>query len=154
MTRKEQVAGERRRRKSGDLAGARKRLAINEAALDRDQYEYRFITDDPTRIHQLTVQDDWEVVTDRDGDIRHNSDGSGSEVAILSGVGEGGRPQRSVLVRKLKAYHDEDTAEKQRRIDVIEEGMTRGPEGAAGEKTYTPGSRDGSGKRMAVSVER
>lgn len=110
---------ERRRRNSNGLLGYRDRLAVDESLLDREKYAYRWINDEAGRIHQMTVQDDWEIVSDRD-----NATGTGSELAEQVGSGEKGSPLRAVLVRKPKDYFDEDKREQQRRIDEQEKALT------------------------------
>lgn len=142
------IKSERRRRQSDALAGVRKRLAIDESKLDRENFEYYFAKNTPDRLHQLTVQDDWEIVTDREGEIRQDGNGQGSEVSVLSGTGENGAPLNSVLLKKAKNYYNDDFAAKQRRIDEMENAMRRGP--ADGEQNYTP---DGRKSAMELSVD-
>ena len=112
---------DRRRRNSRGLSGYRDRLAIDESLLDRENFAYRWINDEPGRIHQMTVQDDWDIVSDRD-----NATGTGSEMSEQVGSGVKGSPLRAVLVRKSKKYLDEDKAQRQRLIDEQEQGLTRG----------------------------
>lgn len=118
-----QESTERRRRNSDTLAGKRRRLALNEAALDRENFVYYLARND--QVELLTTQDDWDVVQDRDGQIKMNSAGSGSEVAIPAGQGATGAPVRHVLLRKPKKYQDEDAAVAQRRTEEIEAGMRK-----------------------------
>jgi len=128
------VQAERRRRNSDSLGGRRRRLMVDETKLDRENYVYRFANDDERgRIHQLTVQDDWEVVTDREAAIKQDTAGDGSTVSILAGTQGNGAALKTVLLRKPKAYADEDYAARQRRIDETEAGLRRG---------QTPGSSD------------
>lgn len=118
-----QETEERRRRNADSLAGKRRRLALNEDALDRENFVYYLARND--QVEMLTTQDDWDVVEDRDRKIKANSAGSGSEVAIYAGQGETGAPVKHVLLRKLKKYQDEDAAAQQRRTEEIEAGMRR-----------------------------
>lgn len=132
MSRAEQIKTERRRRNSDGLSGKRRRLSVNEAALDREKYAYRWVNDEGTRIHSLTVQDDWEVVTDRGGDVRPDGSGVGAEAAVPVGGGT-----RAVLLRKPKALYDEDAKVAQRRIDETESGLRQGvTPGAGSEQSY------------------
>lgn len=119
MGRNDEIKQERRRRNSDSLAGTRRRLYVDPKMLDTEKYTYRWINDDATRIHDLTVNDDWDLVSDR-----QKATGTGSEMASQVGSGPSGSPQRAVLVRKLKEYHDGDQAEKQRKIDVQEKDLT------------------------------
>lgn len=124
--RAEQNKAQRRRRNSEGLAGRRWRLKVNEDALDRHKYAYRFVSDTEGRVHDLTVNDDWEVVPDADNQIRPDGLGMGSEVAIAAGSDRHGKPLRQVLLRKPKEYHDEDQRAKARAIDETEQAMVGG----------------------------
>lgn len=137
--RSEQIASERRRRNSDGLQGRRNRLYVDESQLDRQNFEYRFVNDTPGRLHSFTVQDDWEVVPDREGVIKADSTGTGAEVAAHAGIGPTGAPMRSVLLRKPRKYYDDDEAAKQRQIDAREAGLRAGQaEGASIENGYVP----------------
>lgn len=140
----EQVKAQRRRRNTDSLSGRRRRMAVDETKLDRENYVYRFANDDDRgRLHALTVEDDWEVVHDRASETKADSAGMGTEVSVSAGVGERGAPLKAVLLRKPKRYHDEDYAARQRRIDETEAGLKRGstPGGDIDGKTsYIPDS--------------
>lgn len=140
MSRSQQITAERRRRSSDTLTGRRRKLSVNEAALDRENFVYRWVNDEAggTRVYDLTTNDDWEVVSDREGKIRPN--GTGSEIATHAGTGDTGSPVRAVLLRKPKDWHEADQAEKQRHIDNLEAGMRAGQSPGVGstEGFYTP----------------
>lgn len=139
MSRNEQIKSERRRRKSGALEGKRRRLAVDESKLDRENFAYRFANDEGNRIHDLTVNDDWEVVPDRGNEVKSDSTDMGSSVSLLAGTGERGDPVRAVLLRKPKSYHDEDEAASQRQIDDREKSIASGNvPGSDTESTYIP----------------
>lgn len=145
MSRAQTITAERRRRNTAWLSGRRQRLAVDESKLDRENFTYRWVNDDPTsqRVYDLTTNDDWERVVDRDGALKTNSTGMGAEVAAPAGVGDTGSPVRAVLLRKPKDWHDEDQAAKQRHIDGLEAGMKAGhTPGASGEGFYRPKDRD------------
>lgn len=142
MPRGPQIRQERRRRNTDALSGKRRRLAVNEAMLDRDAYEYRWINDEGNRIFNLTKQDDWDIVPNTDGQVKPDGTGMGAETATPVGTGERGAPLRAVLVRKPKALFDEDVQAQQRRIDETEAGLRRGAvSGVEQEKSYVPGSQ-------------
>lgn len=130
---------ERRRRNTDALSGKRRRLGVNEAMLDRENYEYRWINDEGNRIFNLTKQDDWDVVPNTDGMVKPDGSGMGSETATPVGTGERGAPLRAVLVRKPKPLFDDDVQAQQRRIDETESGLRRGAvSGVEQEKSYVP----------------
>lgn len=131
---------ERRRRNSDGLQGKRRRLAVDESKLDKENYEYRWVNDDEMRLHQLTVQDDWDVVHDRDGTVKNDGAGTGSEVAVQAGGASG--PQRQVLLRKRRDHYNDDYAATQRRIDDQEAALKQGSvPGGDQSNTYTPGGK-------------
>lgn len=141
MTRSQQIATERRRRNTDALSGRRRRLSVDESKLDRENFEYRWVNDEPVspRVYDLTTNDDWERVTDRDGALKADGTGMGAEVATPAGTGETGSPVRAVLLRKRKDWHDEDQAAKQRHIDALEQGMNaRATPGVNAEGFYAP----------------
>lgn len=137
--RSEQIKAERRRRPGG--AGRASKLAVNEAALDREKYEYRFANDTDNRLYQLTVNDDWEVVPDRDNAVVAAGNDVGAKASVVVGERKDGSALRGVLLRKLKAYYDDDQREKSRAIDDKEAGMLTGAvSGARAGETYIPSS--------------
>lgn len=140
MNRNEQIKTERRRRNTGALGGRRQRLWVDETKLDREKYEYRFVNDDATgRLHQLTVQDDWEIVPDRDGEVKPDGSDLGARASTIAGVQANGAPLRSVLCRKLKTYYEDDQREKSRAIDEKEASLKSGAvPGAGGAGMYVP----------------
>lgn len=139
MARADTISQERRRRNTDALGGRRQRLATR-ADLDGEKFAYRWVNDDGNRLHDLTVSDDWEVVSDRAGEVKPDGTGVGSEVATPVGTGENGRPVRAVLLRKKKDWYDEDERAKQRRIDETEVGLKAGaaPGATTDDKTYVP----------------
>ena len=124
MSRQEQVKAERRRRNSDALQGKRRKLSVSEETLDRTNFVYRFANDEGNRIHDLTVNDDWEVVPQRNGD--EQTDGLGSEIARHVGRDEHGKGVRAVLLRKKKDWHEDDKKAAQRRIDETETAIRQG----------------------------
>lgn len=123
-----------RRRRTNSLSGNRDRLSVDENLLDKDKYVYRWINDEGARIHQMTVTDDWDIVSDRE-----QASGTGSEIAEQVGSGEKGNPLRAVLVRKLKDLFDFDKAAQQRQIDDQERGLTTNvAPGTESENMYQP----------------
>jgi hypothetical protein len=138
MARNEQITGERRRRNADALNGVRDRLYVDPATKDPN-FQYRWINDTGSRVHDLTVKDDWEVVQDRNGQA-NNTAAMGAQVAVNAGTAQNGGPVRAVLVRKLKNYYDDDYAAAQRRIDDTEAAMKSG---TTGEKTYVPSGNAG-----------
>jgi len=140
MARSEQIKTERRRRTS-NLSGRRRRLPLDETKLDRVNFAYRWANDDGMRIHDLTVNDDWEVVTDRG-----TMDGVGAETSLQVGVGTNGNLNRAVLLRKPRHLYDDDRKAAQRRIDDTEKGLVAGEvPGADNSGTY--------GSNLSITTE-
>ena len=126
MAREEVTKTERRRRNTDALSGARKRLQFDESKLDRENYVYRVVNDTPGRIQTFTEHDDWDIVQDRSGSIKPDGTGDGAKVETIVGTGAGGAPTKAVLLRKPKAYHDEDMKAKMSRIDATETSLKAG----------------------------
>jgi hypothetical protein len=137
--RQETITAERRRRDTDALGGKRRKLAIT-AKLDTENYEYRWANNEGTRIHDLTVKDDWEVVQDRSGTLKIDGAGAGAEVSVSVGVGETGQGLKSILLRKPRKFYEDDKRAEQRRIDETEAGMKQGVAPGAGQdaQTYVP----------------
>lgn len=138
MTREQQIKKERRRRDGQALSGKRRKLTVNEDMLDRENFEYRFANDTNDRLHQLTVQDDWDVVTDRSGDTKDDATGMGSAITMRAGGGV-----ETVLLRKPKTFFNDDYEASQARIDETEAALKRGavPNGDQ-DSTYVPDGRE------------
>lgn len=143
MARGTQIKAERRRRKSS-TTGRRTKLTLDESKLDTDQYEYRWIKNTPDRLAELTVDDDWNLVEDRDKVIKDDDTGMGSNVSIHAGKGEDGSPERLVLAQKRKEYQNDDRAVKAKHIDDLEAGLAQGDvpnaKAASGKLFYQPKS--------------
>ena len=136
--REETIKAERRRRNSDGLAGVRNRLGIS-ADLDTKNFVYRWVNDEGTRIHDLTVNDDWDFVESRDGSAKADATGLGANVAVPVGTDKNGAPVKGVLLRKRRDYHDEDELAKRRRIDELEAGLKQGATpGADQDRQYVP----------------
>jgi hypothetical protein len=139
---------QRRRRNTDALQGTRRRLAVDESKLDRENFEYRFVNDTEMRIHQLTVLDDWDIVQDRSGETKKDGASTGSEVAVQAGGASG--PQRQILLRKSKEYFKDDHAAQQRRIDEQEAALMRGAvPGGDASNTYVP-----EGEKAPMKISR
>lgn len=134
MTNRAEIQKEQRRRRNADaLAGRRRLLGVDMSRLDQENFAYRIVNDTETRLHDLTVNDDWEVVQDRDGAIKPDGTGTGAEVAMPVGGG-----MRGVLLRKRKDWHNDDLAAKQRQIDETEAAIKH----ATKDGMYVPGGKD------------
>ena len=128
-----------RRRRRDDMGDGRLRNLAVTGHMDPN-FEYRWINDDPGRVHNLTKRDDWDVVTDDQLGERHEKDrgvGSGVERVVDRVTGK-----RAILVRKPKDYFVEDRAKAQRRVDEIDQMIKRGhvPAGTGDQQPLQPGS--------------
>lgn len=127
-----------RRRRRDDMDDGRLRNLAVTGSLDPN-YEYRWINDEPGRVHNLTKQDDWDIVTDEMLGERHEKDrgvGSGVERVVDRVTGK-----RAFLVRKPKEYFISDRAKAQRRVDEMDQMIKQGHVPAKdGQETLRPGS--------------
>ncbi len=120
MPRKEEVRVERRRRKSGLLAGTVTPLDVDAEvkAANEGEYELRWINDTSGgRFHSLTVEDDWDPVTDKDGTIIKKRVGLQTDDKT---------PMDAVLCRKPKDWYREDQKEKNQLLDEQMTEIKRG----------------------------
>lgn len=134
----------RRRRES---LGEDRNLKLHVAADLKDpNFEYRWVNDRPGRVHQMTVQDDWDVVsTDRPDQLTAAAEGSVMRRAVDKFTGE-----NAVLLKKPKEYFEADRLEKQRPVDAVEKALRSGPapspEGISGSEAYVPGGKNTIGR--------
>lgn len=115
-----------RRHERGETTVLGYKLGVNEKELDRKNYVYRFVNDTPGRIDAFTKGGEWDIVDDRSKTIKSDATGEGTGVSVVAGVGTGGAPMRTVLLRKPKWIHDEDRAAKMAEQDKLMESIARG----------------------------
>jgi hypothetical protein len=138
------VEEERARRRRRDDMGDGRLQTLSVVGYRDPAYDYRWINDDPGRVHRLTVDDDWDRVTQDMLGERADKDrqvGSGVERVVDRATGK-----RAILVRKLKEYVEVDYAKSQARVDEMDQMIKRGevPSGAgneprvAGVNAYVP----------------
>lgn len=132
-----QEVRERRRKRDGLNYLAGQKLAVNEDFLDRNNFEYRWINDDGIRVHNLTVDDDWDLVSDPSKEGKEDVDGLGSVITKTVGKNADGTPLKAYLARKRKDWFEADRAKKASVLDEVDEALKRGegsktaPEAAA-----------------------
>ena len=120
MGRTDERRSERRRRDT-EIDGHRMRLAIPPNFKDDKENEYRWINDDKSRVFDLTKQDDWDKVPS-------GGDGANS-VRRQVGTKVNGDPLWAHLVRKTKAYCEEDRAKQQAVLDETFTQLASGKRG-------------------------
>ncbi len=104
---------ERRRRKQASSHLGR--LGVNPGLLDFERYQYRFVNDDPGRIHALTQQDDYDLIPDG-GEKEDNTD-LGNMVSVVVGTHPDGKPKRAFLARKPREFYEMDKKAEQEELD-------------------------------------
>ncbi len=145
-TRVEEVKTERRRRAdTGATAGLK--LHVPSDLKDEANFAYRWVNDRPGRLHQMTKDDDWDVVsTERSDQLTAASEGSVMNRAVDKTTGE-----KAVLLKKPLKYFEADRLEKQKPIDEIEKALRRGSapgsEGLSGPESYVPNGKNTIGHR-------
>jgi hypothetical protein len=137
---------ERRRRQPGSLNRmVASNLGLPEECLDRETWHYHWVTDKMGRVGNLTMHDDYDVVTmeELEENARRNrvefalnadSFGTGTLGGLSRPVERDGT--KAVLMRKRKSFYDHDCEEQVRaRQDMMEaivyEGDTEALGGAA-----------------------
>ena len=114
-TRAQMTHNERRRRKVGSLNRmAQFKLDIFDPEQLDPNYIYRWITDDGSRIRQVTKADDYDFVNAseiRDFNPQDESDSEGGErIRMLGGKDRHGNAQYQYLLKKRKDFWEEDNA--------------------------------------------
>lgn len=139
--RAEQERAQRRRR--DDMSDGRLRNLTVSGNLDPN-YVYRWINDDPGRIHALTVNDDYDLVTyAMTGETPAEKDkGVGSAIERIADKATG---KRTILVRKPRDYYLADKAKEQSSLDEFDAAIKRGEskdpnslQASDPSKTYVP----------------
>lgn len=138
-----QETHERRRRRKDDGPTAGLKLAVPEE-LKEEGFEYRWSNDDGRKIHERTVNDDWDVVRTKEID----GEGEGVPVKRLVGKLPNGEGQWAYLTRKPKDWYDEDKGKQQERIaeteHLIRKGGTPNPGGlSSADHSYIPDRHEG-----------
>lgn len=117
----EEVQAQRRRRV--DTSEGRLRNLAVVGNIDPN-YEYRWVNDEPGRIHQLTVLDDYDpVTTDMLGERHEKDKGAGTNVERVVDKVTG---KRAVLLRKPKQFYVADKAKEQGQLDELEASIKQG----------------------------
>jgi hypothetical protein len=141
-TRAEEARQERRRQR-GATSHPGIKLGVNEAFLDREKYEYRWINDNGGRILDMTQNDDWDLVSDPSKKGKTDADGEGALISKVVGTGEFGKPLRAFLARKPKEFYAEDQAAKAKSLDATMDSLRRGlpqtTDGDFARHGYVPG---------------
>jgi hypothetical protein len=137
----------RRRRRDPNDNGVVKRLSVPEEHLDRAQFQYRWVVDQPGRISMLERQD-WELVGDEEL-------GGEAPATRHADVAQNRLPLTTRLMRKYKDWFEEDHAVQQKRLDEemkaaeLGQKVLNGPDAGAGlsagdPRVYVP--RDANNK--------
>lgn len=143
--RTDETKSERRRRAdSGVVQGLK--LHVPEDMKDTENFEYRWVNDRPGRVHQLTVQDDWDVVsTDRPDQLTAAAEGSVMRRSVDKTTGD-----NAVLLKKPRKYFEADRLAKQKPVDAMEAALRHGPapspEGISGSEAYVPNGKNSIGR--------
>lgn len=144
----EELIRRNRRRRTDNLGETALKLTTHDS-LDHENFEYRWIKDDGSRMHQKTVADDWEIVTQDDDSVKEDAAvAMGTGVAVRSGVNKDGAALNLYLCRKPKVLAEDDRAAREAQRKKLDDQMRRGalptPGGATGDAFYTP-----SGNRIS-----
>lgn len=105
-----------RRRRSSDSTGLTNTLAVPENLLDRSKFEYRWIVDEGIRLHNLTVNDDYDIVS-KDVTGKAKDDRSDAYRVQVGMKADGSGPLFQYLCRKPLSYAQEDRQQRQKAND-------------------------------------
>lgn len=115
------IEGERQLRRRREDTGLSRRRNLAIVGEQDPNFVYRWVNDEPGRLHALTVADDWEVVASDQKGPKDVSLGTGSERIVDRRTGK-----RAILLRKRKDYYVSDKAKEQAMIDDTEKSIKRG----------------------------
>lgn len=119
--RQEAVQTERRRRRADSLDRMHgRKLGIPAQFRDDKEHVYYWANDDSTRIYDLTVEDDYDVVK-----ITNPETSEEEKVRKPVGTKESGEPLYAYLLRKPREFAEEDQRAKETAIQEREKGMLR-----------------------------
>lgn len=135
------------RRRRREIGGRRLKLSAQKIPGS----EVRWVNDYRNRIHDFTVNDDWDFVMKEDikdesgrvdvGDPdKSNVVQPGEKVCVPVGTDEG-KPLYAYLLKKKKQHFDEDYAESQKQVDEVEKQLFRSSEGI-GQQNWKGGTKD------------
>jgi len=114
-SRQEAVRTERRARDPGSLDRMKRdKLALPAAFREDTNHTYRWVNDENTRIHDLTVEGDWDVCKLATSDTQE-----GEAVRKPVGTKDNGEPLYAYLCREPIAFYAEDQAAK---VTAINDG--------------------------------
>lgn len=147
-TRDESVQRERRRRDDFLDYAERPRLFLDASKLDMRNFTYRWLNDQPGRVHTLTTADDWEPVNETEVN---------GPVEYPVGYTPDGKALMSRLVKKPRKWHDVDQAKKQAKLDAEMQEILRAPpsdDKNPGADLSTAYVRDGNSLSSGVTTVR
>ncbi len=142
MSRADEIRAMRKERGTEDLNGTRMRLSVRENALDRDAWEYRFVSDEGDRVFHMQERG-WEITSDRASAVKKDNAGMGAEVSAYAGTQTDGKALKQILMRIPKEIYTHDQRAKERAIDGVEAGLKSGAvSGASQGEMYGDGLRE------------
>lgn len=115
------VEAERQERRRRQDMGPGRLMRLTVHGKKDPDYEYRWINADPGRVHQLTVEDDWDVVGDIERDQRDVGVGTNAERVVDRATG-----RKAILVRKRREFYQQDKAKEAGLVDEREAMMRQG----------------------------
>lgn len=119
-----------RRRRSADATGMTNTLAVPENLLDRKKFEYRWIVDEGIRLHNLTVNDDYDIVSKDLGGKATKDDRTDAYRVQVGMKADGSGPLYQYLCRKPRTYAEEDRAARQKVNDEKQIARVKADEAA------------------------
>lgn len=139
----------KRRRREGMGAERNMKLHIPEDAKDPN-FTYRWVNDRPGRVRNLTIQDDYDVVSanELNGAGLDLENGPAAEGSVMKRTGDKFTGESMVLLKKPKEFYLKDKAEEQKLIDARDALLRKAPPTDSGDgltakdNAYIPGGRN------------
>ena len=125
-----------RRRREGLGLDRNLRLHVPEGVKDPN-FHYHWINDNPGRILNKTVQDDYDIVTEEDLRGEKLGEGEGTQVKRAVGTGPDGGWKYAYLCRKPKDFYKEDQKTEQAEIDAKMKAIKQGSQEGLGKEDHS-----------------
>lgn len=117
------IEEEQQRRRRREDSGPTRAMHLTVRTPKDPDYEYRWVNADPGRVHQLTVEDDWDVVEASGSDDRNVGVGTADERVVDKSTGK-----KAILLRKRREFYHADKAKEaavvNEREALIKQGLT------------------------------
>lgn len=138
---KSEAVRTQRRNRTGEMGGVKSKLRLPPKLEGDPNHVYRWVNDgdEGDRINDLIKYQEYDLVKEDNG-VYHSSQDFTGTVKRRVGTKQSGEPMFAYLMRKPKAFYDEDKDLAQEKIDAKMKNIRQGnaPEGTQHSHGYVP----------------